>query len=85
VDASSPRFEQHIASVDKILEELNLRDKPQLLVFNKTDKVTKEEAENLRTRFHAVTVSALDPSTFISLLEAIESYIWNSKMTEATV
>jgi len=85
VDASSPRFEQHITSVEKILEELNLRDKPQLLVFNKIDKVTKEEADNLRMRFHAVTVSALDSSTFISLLEAIESYIWNGKMTEATV
>jgi len=85
VDASSPRFEQHITSVDKILEELHLRNKPQLLVFNKIDKITKEEADNLRIRFHAITVSALDSSTFISLLEAIESYIWNSKMADATV
>jgi GTP-binding protein HflX len=85
VDASSPRFEQHITSVNKILEELNLRDKPQLLVFNKIDKISKEEAGNLRVRFHAVTVSALDSLTFIPLLEALESYIWNGKMADATV
>ncbi|HXX54374.1 MAG TPA: GTPase HflX [Thermodesulfovibrionales bacterium] len=85
VDASSPRFEQHIASVDKILEELDLRHKPQLLVFNKIDTITEEEAEHLRARFRAIAISALDPSTFVSLLDAIEDYIWNGKMTEAKV
>src|SRR5215218_4213680 len=34
VDASSEHFENHIASVKKILEELNLSEIPRLLVFN---------------------------------------------------
>jgi GTP-binding protein HflX len=85
VDASSPRFEQHISSVGKTLDELGLSGKQQLLVFNKVDRLQKEEAENLRTRFHALTVSALDPSTFGPLLEAIEESVWNGKIVEATV
>lgn len=85
VDASNPRFEQHIASVEKILEELDLGKKPQLLVFNKIDKIPAEEAENLKMRFSAIAVSAMDPSTFGPFLAAIEAYIWNGKMTEATV
>jgi GTP-binding protein HflX len=81
VDASNPRFEQQIASVEKILEELDLGSRPQLLVFNKSDRISPEEALNLRMRFNALTVSALDPSTFGSLLEAIEAHIWNGKIT----
>ncbi len=85
VDASSPRFERHIASVEKTLEELHLSEKPQLLVFNKIDRLPGDEAQNLRVRFRAVMVSALDPSTFRPLLEAIEDSVWNSKITAATV
>jgi GTP-binding protein HflX len=40
VDASHPRFERQIAAVEAVLGELGLRDKPQLLVFNKVDNVT---------------------------------------------
>ena len=47
VDASNPRFEQHIASVENILTDLNLQDKPRIMVFNKTDKIGGEEAKNL--------------------------------------
>ncbi len=85
VDASSPRFEQHIVSVEKILEELGLDKKPQLLVFNKTDLLPEEEVENIKVRFAAVAVSALDPLTFNPFLGAIEARLWNSKMLEATV
>lgn len=85
VDASSPRFEQHIASVEKMLGELGLREKPQILVFNKTDRLNRDEVENLRVRFRAVMVSALDPLTFKPLLGAIEDSVWNSKIEVVTV
>lgn len=85
VDASNPRFEQHIASVEKILDELDLAKKPQLLVFNKIDRIPEEEVENMKMRFNALAVSAIDPSTFGPFLAAIEAYIWNGKMTEAAV
>jgi GTP-binding protein HflX len=76
VDASNARFPQHIASVEKILGELGLRDKDRLLVFNKTDRLGAEEAANLAARYGAVAVSALRPATFGPLLKAIEERLW---------
>ncbi|WP_290698611.1 GTPase HflX [Lacinutrix sp.] len=37
VDISHPNFEDHIASVDKVLGEINSGDKPVIMVFNKID------------------------------------------------
>jgi GTP-binding protein HflX len=85
VDASSPRFEQHIASVENILRDLSLDAKPRVLVFNKTDKIGKELAHNLAVRFNAISLSALDPSTFGPLLKAIENYIWDRNWAEVKV
>lgn len=84
IDASNPRFEQHIQSVENILRELRLHEKPRLLVFNKIDKISGEEAKNLAIRYNAVTISALDPSTFIPLLKAIEENIWTEKLVDVT-
>lgn len=78
VDASTPRFEQQIESVEKILEELHLSEKKKLLVFNKIDKLTNEEAQNLAFRYGAVAISALDSSTFQPMLNAIEERVFLS-------
>ncbi len=83
VDASNPRFEQQIASVEKILSELGLSAKNRLLVLNKIDKLHPEEADNLALRFGAVTVSAMDRATFGPLLDAIEENIFDEKMLTA--
>ena len=40
VDVSHPNFEDHIESVNQILNEINSRDKPILMVFNKIDIYT---------------------------------------------
>ena len=37
VDLSNPQFEDQMAAVDRILNDLELRDKETILVFNKTD------------------------------------------------
>ncbi|WP_055447115.1 GTPase HflX [Lacinutrix mariniflava] len=37
VDISHPNFEDHIASVNKVLGEINSGDKPVIMVFNKID------------------------------------------------
>jgi len=76
VDASNPRFPRHIESVEKILEDLGLGDKERVLVLNKTDRLSREEARNLSARYGAVAVSALDPSTLGPLLEAMEERLW---------
>ena len=85
VDVLTPHFEQHIESVENILEELHLLDKPRLLVLNKTDKLEKGEAEKLARRYHAVAISALDSSTFQPLLNAIEERVflpWRTPVKE---
>jgi GTPase len=85
IDASNSRFEQHIASVENILRELHLNEKPRILVFNKIDKISPEEADNLALRYNGVTISALDPLSFIPLLRSIEENIWPMKLSEANV
>jgi len=42
VDISHPNFEDHITSVNKILDEIKSLDKPTILVFNKIDAYTHE-------------------------------------------
>lgn len=76
VDISNPRYEQQIFSVDGILAELGIRDKPKILIFNKVDKVSKEEAENIVSRYNAIAISALNPKTFDPLLKEIERNLW---------
>jgi GTP-binding protein HflX len=85
VDASNPRFQQHIASVEKILDELGLLGKERLLVLNKTDRLGGEEARNLARRYDALAVSALDASTFPPLLRAVEGRIWSEKFVGTQV
>ncbi len=45
VDISHPNFEDHIDSVNKILDEIKSADKPTLMVFNKIDAYTNEAIE----------------------------------------
>ncbi|WP_248724801.1 GTPase HflX [Seonamhaeicola sp. ML3] len=42
VDISHPNFEEHIASVNKILGEIDSSDKPTIMVFNKIDAYKSE-------------------------------------------
>lgn len=79
VDVSNPRFEQHIASVERILSELELADRKRVLVFNKTDRLDKEEVTNLSLRFNAIAVSALNKATFKPLLYAVEENVFDKK------
>ncbi|MFZ1037911.1 MAG: GTPase HflX [Smithella sp.] len=76
IDASSSQFEEQISAVEKILEELEINDKPTIRVLNKSDRVTdKELLENLCRRFGAIAVSALDKRTLFGLMEKIESLL----------
>ena len=81
VDISHPSFEEHIESVNKILEEIHALDKPTLMVFNKIDAYTAEPFDetdlmNPRTKAHyslqewkATWMSKIgDHSLFISAL-----------------
>ncbi len=45
VDISHPSFEDHIASVNQILDEIESKDKPTIMVFNKIDAYMPEVIE----------------------------------------
>ncbi|SFW28351.1 GTP-binding protein HflX [Sinomicrobium oceani] len=45
VDISHPNFEEHIASVNQILSEIDTSEKPTLMVFNKIDQYIPETIE----------------------------------------
>jgi GTP-binding protein HflX len=81
VDISNPRYEQHIDSVNRILRELGLQDKPQMLVFNKSDKVSVEEALNVATRHKALSISAKDASTLYPLIKEIHGKLWEEGLS----
>lgn len=45
VDISHPNFEEHIASVNNILDEIKVTNKPTLMVFNKIDAYQAEDLD----------------------------------------
>jgi GTP-binding protein HflX len=78
IDSSGAHFENQLASVNRILEELKLDQIPRLLVLNKADIADPEELEN-RCRVHgALAVSAIDRRTLVSLSEEIAARLANT-------
>jgi GTP-binding protein HflX len=63
VDASDPDWEEHREVVHEVLDELDLAHRPQLLVFNKVDRITHQEEAALRQRVRALEPT---PSVFVS-------------------
>ncbi|MFN0122823.1 MAG: GTPase HflX [Blastocatellia bacterium] len=72
VDISSPRMENHMQSVQRILEELELDQIPRLLVFNKCDLITdRDEVLNLCRIHDALPIAAVDRKSLTALAEEI--------------
>jgi GTP-binding protein HflX len=63
IDASDPDWEEHREVVHEVLDELDLGHRPQLLVFNKIDRLTHQEEEALKQRTRALDPS---PAVFVS-------------------
>lgn len=82
VDVSAARFEEQIAAVERILQDLELGTLPRLLVFNKMDRVPPNEVAALCRRFDAIAVSALDRSTFTPLLAELQQRFWPQENCE---
>ncbi len=84
-DASHPNVPQHIKVVeDTLRDDLNIRDIPILMVFNKVDLTREEEPaqlDMLREQFpEALFISALNGSGIDSLLEAVENALAEMQM-----
>ncbi len=75
VDASNPRWQQQLESVERILSDLGHTDIPRLVVFNKADLLVPEDLEavlRLTAQGGArecLAVSALDPATLRPVIE----------------
>jgi GTP-binding protein HflX len=76
VDISNPAYEKQISSVEGLLGELGLGQKPVILVFNKADRLPPELAAELGRKENAVVMSARDRSTFAPLLNEMERRFW---------
>jgi GTPase len=76
IDVSNQNFEHHITAVEKILEELAIKTKPTIRVFNKEDSFPdKALLDVLCRRFGAIAVSALHGETLPPLVQKLESLI----------
>lgn len=81
VDASNPRWQQQIASVDRILAELEFQNIPRLIVFNKSDLTSNEHLQGMiRQAAHesgqqVIAISAVNRDSLRPLLEAVEKFL----------
>ena len=82
VDASSPKFEEHIEAVQRILTGLELDNKDELLVFNKMDKAGPQAAE-LARQYNGVAISALDRKTTLPLIEELEQRLFRQSLKKS--
>jgi len=51
-DAADPDFRRHIAAVDQVLDEILVEPRPpRIMVFNKSDRLSPDDASVLRVEF----------------------------------
>jgi GTP-binding protein HflX len=87
VDASNPRWQQQIASVDRILTELEFDQIPRLLVFNKVDLIDEtslraiERLAGCDNSSGCAAISALRPQTLLPMLEQIGQMLSQNLIT----
>ena len=60
VDISHPNYQQHIDSVDIILNEINCGDKETVIVFNKVDKLKNISLKNSKTKIYISAIEKLN-------------------------
>jgi GTP-binding protein HflX len=71
IDASNPKYENHIQSVDTILEKLEIQHKPCIKVFNKMDRVHESSPIHFLTEKDCVFVSARKKQSLTPLIELL--------------
>ena len=69
IDISNPRFEDQIESVEKILEDLDLKNIPMFRILNKEDLVDKSLVSRLEKTFDGIGISAIDNLSLLPLIE----------------
>ncbi len=75
VDASHPEWEEQVEVVEEVLGELEIGDRPVLMVFNKSDQLSDPDEFRARIEaFHerAVLTSAVEPGGLDTLRAALK-------------
>ncbi len=89
VDISTPDWEARMAAVARVLGELELQDKPEIVVFNKADAYDGEASlEALCRRMNATATNARDRQTLGPLLQRLaplgrRNQPWQTRTGEA--
>ena len=63
VDASAPTWEEQRIVVDQVLDELDVGDRPKLLVFNKIDLLSQDQLSALQDRIGSLVPTSIFVST----------------------
>ncbi|MBW2314496.1 MAG: GTPase HflX, partial [Deltaproteobacteria bacterium] len=82
VDAAAPDIERRLAAVWGVLDEMGLRETPELLVLNQADRLPPGQAEVLAERHRGVAVSALTRDGLDTLLDRAAGILWREEPTE---
>lgn len=67
IDASHAGWEEQKEVVEGVLSDLNLGDRPTVLVFNKVDRLTHDEEDQIRL---AAEADYVEPAIFVSTMES---------------
>ena len=82
VDAASADFERKIEAVRKVLGDLGLGEKPELLVFNQIDRLPEGSAAVMERRYGCVAISALERRGIPELIVRAENLVWDEQNGE---
>ncbi len=74
IDSSNIEFEQHIKSVTGVLKEIEVTNKPAIVVFNKIDKLDDAELKILKAKYrNYIFISAIKKQGLDKLYERIRN------------
>ncbi len=85
VDAADPRYEDHMNTTQKLVEELALDEIPCVVVFNKADAAPPGVAHALARANDGVSISAQDRSSLRPLLVRAEHLLFESPRARRNV
>ncbi|OQA22696.1 MAG: GTPase HflX [Actinobacteria bacterium ADurb.Bin346] len=82
VDSGNIYFEHQIRSVMKVLKEIEIMQKPIILVFNKIDKINSSTLSALKLKYrNSVFISALKKTGLENLYDKIKKNVDKNRLT----
>lgn len=79
IDIGAPYLSEQIEAVEKTLFELKLDAIPKLRVFNKEDKLSREDVEPICKKYGGISISALHPESLEKFFQAIDRRLWEER------